>query len=90
MGITAAFSGSADFSGITNQEQLNISEVIHQAFIAVDEQGTEAAAATAIGMAGAAMPVTPPPVFNANHPFIFMIEDIQSGNILFVGQVVKP
>jgi serpin B len=90
MGITTAFSGNADFSGITNQGQLNIDDVIHQAYIAVDEQGTEAAAATAIGMSGALASLTPVTVFNANHPFIFVILDTQNGNILFVGQMVKP
>ena len=95
MGMPTAFSPKdADFSGIatiTNpSENLYISDVIHKAFINTDENGTEAAAATAVVMATAAAVMAPPPkpiVFNANHPFMFFIQENQTGNILFVGRV---
>ncbi len=91
MGMTAAFSDSADFSGIEPGRQLSISEVIHKAFVEVNEEGTEAAAATAvvIGVTSVAEP-KPTPVFNADHPFIFLIRDNQTGSILFLGRIVNP
>ena len=93
MGMHAAFTPTAaDFSGITGNRSLWISEVIHKAFAAVDEQGTEAAAATAIGMrALAMMPDTSPPIeFRADHPFLFLIRDTKSGSILFMGRLSDP
>jgi len=72
---------------------LYISNVIHQAFIAVDENGTEAAAATAVIMkAMAAGPVElPDPIeFKADHPFLFIIQERESGNILFMGRIMDP
>jgi serpin B len=89
LGMPDAFSGQADFSGMTGNRELAISSVLHKAFIAVDEKGTEAAAATAIIMAGAAPPATPVDVV-INHPFIFLIQDNTSGAILFMGQVMNP
>ena len=89
MGMPAAFSDAADFSGMDGMKDLYISEVIHQAFVSVDEKGTEAAAATAVVMElGAIGPANP--VFNADHPFIFIIQDRETGNILFMGKVVDP
>ncbi len=94
LGLVDAFSDAADFSGIVapNQGGLTISTVIHKAYIAVDEQGTEAAAVTAIVAVGTSAMVDPlPPVtFTADHPFIFIIEDVQNGNILFIGRVDEP
>jgi serpin B len=91
LGMPLAFKpGSADFSGITGTRELAISDVVHQAFIAVDEHGTEAAAATATVFARAAMVVAPPLVFRADHPFLFLIRDTRSGSILFLGRLVKP
>lgn len=89
MGMPTAFSaGSADFSGMDGTRDLYISSVIHQAFVKVDEQGTEAAAATAVIIAfSAAMPTN---VFRADHPFIFIIQQKDTGNILFLGKVVDP
>jgi serine protease inhibitor len=89
LGMPTAFNDlKADFSGMTNEEQLFISKVIHQAFIKVDEQGTEAAAATAVMMeTTSAMPKN---VFRADHPFIFIIQERKTGNILFLGKVVNP
>jgi serpin B len=67
--------------------------VIHKAFIDVNETGTEAAAATAAVMVGAAMRApdpTPPPEFRADHPFVYLIRDNRSGGILFMGRVNDP
>jgi len=92
MGMPTAFSDDADFSGMTGKKDLYISEVIHQAFVEVAEYGTEAAAATAVVMKFMSAPMQPEnlKVFNADHPFIFMIQDNQSGNILFLGRVADP
>lgn len=89
LGMPTAFdSNSADFSGMDRTGGLYISQVIHQAFVKVDEQGTEAAAATAVMMAKAvAMPRN---VFRADHPFIFIIQEKDTGNILFMGRVTDP
>jgi serpin B len=87
------FGGKADFSGMTGNKRLNIDEVIHKAFIEVDEEGTEAAAATAVVMrevtAGPGWP-KPKKIFKADHPFIFIIQDTDTGNILFIGRVNDP
>ena len=88
MGMPIAFSGAADFSGIS-VEGLAISEVIHKAFVAVDEEGTEAAAATAVVVVGTAAPETPVEVV-VDRPFIFLIRDLETGTILFLGRVVDP
>ena len=92
MGMPAAFRDDADFSGIDSRDKLWISQVVHKAFVDVSEQGTEAAAATGIAMVGAAMRPKPEQtfVFRADHPFIFMIRDTQTGVILFIGRVMKP
>ncbi len=92
MGMPLAFSpDGADFSGMTGKRDLFISKVIHQAFIKVDETGTEAAAATAVVMDLAMAPQTSQPkVFNADHPFVFLIKDNLTGSILFMGTIMKP
>jgi len=93
LGMPLAFdSAQADFSGATGQRDLFISNVIHKAYVAVDEKGTEAAAATAVIMVGAGAPVDQPQpvVVKADHPFIFFIRDQQTGSILFVGRVLDP
>ena len=89
MGMPAAFSGSADFSGMTGNPDLFIADVVHKAFVSVDEAGTEAAAATAVVMPMAIPPEEPVEV-TVNRPFIFLIRDIETGAILFVGRVVNP
>ncbi len=89
LGMTDAFSGAADFSGMTGRRDLFISAVIHKAFVDVNEEGTEAAAATAVVMMTSAAP-RPPVVFRADHPFIFLIRDNASGSILFIGRLVNP
>ena len=92
LGLSAAFNaGKADFSGIDGSKRLYVSEVRHQAVIEVDERGTEAAAATAISMAdGAAAPQAPPKSFHADHPFLFLLRETSTGNILFLGTVRHP
>ncbi len=92
MGMPLAFSaGSADFSGMDGKYDLYISEVIHQAFVNVDEKGTEAAAATAVVMKMTAMrPSSDIKVFNADHPFLFLIKDNTTGSILFMGKIMNP
>jgi serpin B len=89
MGMPVAFSEGADFSAMTGKKDLFISDVIHKAFVSVDEAGTEAAAATAVIMELTAMPETPLEV-TLNRPFIFVIRDIETGAILFVGRVINP
>jgi len=89
MGMPIAFSGAADFSGMTGSPDLFISEVIHKAFVSLDEAGTEAVAATAVIMDESAMPGEPVEV-TIDHPFIFLIRDIETGAILFVGRVLNP
>jgi serpin B len=89
MGMPIAFTENADFSGMTGKPELLISDVVHKAFVAVDEAGTEAAAATAVEMALTSVP--PPPVeVTIDRPFIFLIRDIETGAILFVGRVLNP
>jgi serpin B len=89
MGMPAAFSAGADFSGMTGDRALSIADVVHKAFVSVDEEGTEAAAATAVVMVESAMPAQPVEVI-IDHPFIFLIRDIETGAVLFVGRVVDP
>jgi serpin B len=92
LGMTDAFSSSdADFSGMTGNKDLFISEGIHQAFVETNEQGTEAAAATGLTMMrGMASRPVPVPVFRADHPFVFLIRHRPSNCILFLGRVTKP
>jgi serpin B len=87
LGMPVAFTDKADFSGITGKPDLFLSDVVHKAFVAVDEAGTEAAAATGVIMAGAAMPQNS---LTIDRPFIFLIRDIPTGAILFVGRVLNP
>jgi serpin B len=89
MGMPIAFSSSADFSGMTGKRELSISDVMHKAFVAVDEDGTEAAAATAVDMTLTAVP-EPTMEVTIDHPFIFIIRDIETGAILFAGRVLNP
>ena len=90
MGMSLPFSSDADFSGMTTGGQrILISEAFHKAFVDVNEEGTEAAAATGLVMRATAMQAAPP-VFNADHPFLFVIRENQSGTILFIGRVMDP
>jgi serpin B len=88
MGMPAAFSPDADFSGIAD-EGLFVNAVTHKAYISVNEKGTEAAAATEIGMGGGGPP-NEPIIFNADRPFIYVIYEYRTGAILFIGRVVDP
>jgi RNA polymerase sigma factor (sigma-70 family) len=88
MGMVDAFGGAADFSGMTGTRDLYISKVIHKAFVAVDEKGTEAAAATAVVMGQNSIPRHP--YFIADRPFVFLIRDRKTGSILFLGRVINP
>ena len=90
MGMTAAFSENADFSGMTGSGDLFISAVVHQAYVDVNEEGTEAAAATGVVMRLTSAAPERIPVFRADHPFIFLIRDKVSGSILFLGRVMNP
>ncbi len=91
MGMPTAFGPGADFRGMDGTKNLFISDAVHKAYIDVNEEGTEAAAATGVVVGiGAAPPEDDVPVFRADHPFIFAIQDSDTGNILFMGRVVRP
>ncbi len=81
--------GVADFSGMDGTHNLFLGAVVHKAFVAVDEEGTEAAAATAVIVGVTSMPVIDVEL-TIDRPFIFLIRDTQTGSILFMGQVVNP
>jgi serpin B len=90
LGMTDAFDpNKADFSGMTGNHDLYIGNVIHKAFVAVDEKGTEAAAATAVIMEAMSAPMQKVHLV-VDHPFIFIIRDLKSGQILFIGRVLNP
>ena len=89
MGMKSAFEvHGADFSGMTGDKSLFISDVVHKAFVDVNEQGTEAAAAT--GVVTSTVSYSTPPTFRADHPFVFMIRDNRSGALLFIGRIMNP
>jgi serpin B len=91
LGIHLAFSGDADFGAMTTSERLHIASVIHQANITVDEEGTEAAAATDVNMgAGAAAPSEDMVELVIDRPFLFAVRDVPTGAVLFVGRVADP
>ena len=90
LGVTVAFDpASADLSAMTTEEQLYVAAVLHEVFIAVDEEGTEAAAATAV-VAGATSAPADPLEFVADRPFLFVIHDVEHGTPLFLGRVLDP
>jgi serpin B len=89
MGMPTAFTGDADLSGMGGRKDLFISDVIHKAYVDVNEEGTEAAAATAVIIKLTAIREDIP-VFRADHPFLFLIQDDDSGSILFIGRVINP
>ncbi|KAJ8020603.1 Leukocyte elastase inhibitor A [Holothuria leucospilota] len=89
MGMSDLFHpDKADLSGVTGNKDLSVSQVIHKAFIEVNEEGTEAAAATAVVMRKRSIEIIP--TFTADHPFLFLIRHNSSGSILFLGRVVRP
>jgi serpin B len=89
MGMVDAF-GDADFSGMTGERDLFISDILHKAFVAVDEEGTEAAAATAVIMQRMSVMPQEAMEMKLDRPFFFLIRDDSSGTILFVGRVMNP
>lgn len=91
MGMPDAFSDRADFSGMDGSRDLYISAVIHKAFVDVNEEGTEAAAATGVVVRSLAVQRPQPmPTFRADHPFIFLIRETHSGSVLFLGRMEDP
>jgi serpin B len=86
MGMPTAFTDGADFSGMNGAGGLRIQAAIHQGYVEVNEEGTEAAAATGISVGV----VSVPPQFTADHPFLILIRDEVTGSILFLGRVVDP
>jgi serpin B len=90
LGVTEAFGDHADFGGITGTERLRIGAVAHKAYIDVNEQGTEAAAATAVLAVAAAAFLTPPVRLTVDRPFLFAIVDTDTALPLFLGQVSRP
>lgn len=88
LGMKDAFSRKADFSGMNGNKELYISKVVHKAFIKVNEEGTEAAAATGVVMSRKS--ISRVEEFNANRPFIFLIQDNKTGALLFMGKLVNP
>ena len=88
MGMPDAFSDAADFSGMDGSKMLVISDVVHKAFVEVNEEGTEAAAVT--GVIAVLTSSSPPHTFRADHPFLFLIRHQPSESILFLGRVVNP
>ncbi len=93
LGMKLAFSDTeADFSAMDGRKDLCVSTALHKAYVDVNEAGTEAAAATAIGVRAMAarMPSKPIPVFRADHPFVFIIGDKRDGSMLFLGRMANP
>ena len=86
MGMPLPFSSRADFSGMTSAGAISLTEVVHKAFVELNETGTEAAAATAALMQKTALPA----FFRADHPFLFLIRENQTGTILFIGRFCRP
>jgi len=93
MGMPTAFVPlKADFSGIASDVELYISYVIHKTYVDVNENGTEAAAVTAVGISVTSMPVDPPQKINfmVDRPFLFAISEKTTGTILFIGEMKAP
>jgi serpin B len=88
LGMQTAFSDTADFSGMDGQRDLFIQDVLHKAFVSVDEAGTEAAAATAVLVGTTSMPESA--TMMINRPFIYLIRDNATGSIIFLGRVMDP
>jgi len=89
LGMPEAFTDKADFSGMDGQKDLLIEDVVHQAFVAVDEDGTEAAAATGISLGATSIELNFKEM-KVDRPFIFIIRDIPTNSIIFIGRVTNP
>jgi serpin B len=88
LGMRDAFGTNADLSGIDGTRELIVGDVIHEGFVSVDETGTEAAAATAVLIVRTSL--DPPAIVEIDRPFLFLIRDVPTGAVLFVGRVVDP
>jgi serpin B len=90
MGMSRVFTpGEADLTGMSSEEELFVSAVIHKAFVDVNEEGTEAAAATGVEVKSVRS-IEGPAVFRADHSFVFLIRDNRTNSILFLGRLVNP
>ncbi len=89
IGMPSAFTLQADFSGMDGKKDLYIRQAVHQGFVEVNEEGTEAAAATGVSMDLKSMPM-PVAQFRADRPFLFLIQERETGRIVFMGRVQKP
>ena len=95
MGMPLAFDPQGQerdrgFLGISNEGILYVDQIVHKAFVDVNEEGTKAAAATGIVMRALSISIDAPPVFKADHPFVFLIQERTTGYILFMGKVANP
>jgi len=90
LGLRLAFSGLADLSGISQQQGLKVEDVLHQATVAVDEAGTEAAAATVVQLGLLSMPSGRPARMVVDRPFVLLIRDQVTRTLLFLGRVTDP
>jgi serpin B len=90
LGLGKAFGGEADFSGMTGDRSLKISDVLHRAFVDVTEEGTEAAAASAAVITRSVQVTGPPKPFKADRPFVFLVRDRETGAVLFMGRLSDP
>ena len=90
LGMELPFTDKADFSGMNGKTDLLISTIVHKAYVDVNEKGTEAAAATGVGMTATSAMPAPAKEFRADHPFLFLIRHRRSGTILFIGRVQNP
>ena len=88
IGMPEAFTSDADLSGMTGLKDLYIQDVVHKSFVNVDEEGTEAAAATGV-VVGVTSILVPQATMTVDHPFVFLIRDIPTGEILFIGRVAE-
>ena len=89
LGMKSAFTDAADFSGMNGKPELFIQDVLHKAVVIVDEEGTEAAAATAVTMGTTSAPMSPIEIV-LDRPFLYLIRDVPTGTILFVGRLLDP
>jgi len=91
MGMKDLFvDGAADLSGVDGSHELYLSKILHRAVVDINEEGTEATAATAMAYAACILPLNTPPQFRADHPFLFFIQHKATKSILFLGRLVKP
>jgi serpin B len=90
LGMAQAFGREADFSGIDGTRELFLSKVVHQVVVNLDEEGTEAAAGTAVVITRSLARVSQPLVFRVDRPFLYVIRDVKTGAILFLGRISDP